>query len=74
MVDEETFTAIALHQGLLDAERERINLKLLGRDNQPFEQEDYYESYFNMDLPNRIVEWKEKGAEYREALVRALSR
>ncbi len=73
MVKEESFTAIALHQGELDFETECIKLKLFGRDDEPFEEDDYYESFFNVDLANKLVFWNEKDSDYREPLLRALS-
>ena len=73
MVEEETFTAIALHQGRLDMGSEPVKLKIFGRDGEPFDQEAYYESFFNVDLANGFVFWNEKDQEYRKALVRALS-
>jgi hypothetical protein len=73
MVDEETFTAIALHQGSLDMEREAVKLKIFGKDGEPFDQDAYYESFFNIDLPNGFVYWNEKDPDYRKSLLRALS-
>jgi hypothetical protein len=73
MVDEETFTAIALQQGALDVERESVGLKIFGKDGEPFDQDAYYESFFNVDLPNGFVHWNEKDPGYREPLLRALS-
>ena len=72
MVKEESFTAIALHQGELDFKNECIKLKLFGRDEEPFEEDDYYESFFNVDLANKLVFWNEKDSDYREPLLRAL--
>lgn len=73
MVDEETFTAIALHQGTLDIERERVKLKIFGKDGEPFDEDAYYESFFNVDLANGFVYWNEKDPDYRKPLLRALS-
>jgi hypothetical protein len=73
MVSEETFTAIALHQGRLDMEGETVNLKIFGKDGEPFDEDAYYESYFNVDLPNGFAFWNEKDPDYREPLLRALS-
>jgi hypothetical protein len=72
MVDEETFTAIALHQGKLDMAREPVKLKLFGKDADPVDEEAYYESFFNVDLANGIVCWNEKDPDYRDPLLRAL--
>jgi hypothetical protein len=73
MVDEEAFTAIALHQGKLDMETAPVRLKLFGRDADPIDAEAYYESFFNVDLANGLVCWNEKDADYREPLLRALA-
>ena len=74
MVEEENFTAIALHQGKLDWDQEPVKLKLFGRDGEPLDQDAYYESFFNVDLANRFVFWNEKDQDYREPLLRALTR
>jgi hypothetical protein len=73
MVNQETFTAIALHQGRLDMESEPVKLKIFGKDGEPFDQDAYYESFFNVDLPNGLVFWNEKDPDYRKPLLRALS-
>ena len=72
MIDKETFTVIALHQGELDMGSQCIKLKLFGRDGEPFEEESYYESFFNIDLANKVVFWNEKDLDYREPLIRGL--
>ncbi len=72
-ISSERFTAIALHQGEIDLERECVKIKLFGRDTDPDLDANYYESFFNADLPNRLVYWNEKDSDYREPLVRALS-
>jgi hypothetical protein len=73
MVESESFTAIALHQGNLDMTQQPVKLKIFGKDRETDEEEDYYESFFNLDLPNGLVFWNEKDEEYREPLVRSLS-
>lgn len=73
MVDEETFTAIALHQGDLDMENECVKLKLFGKDTEPFDEDAYYESFFNVDIANEFVFWNEKDPDYRKPLLRALA-
>lgn len=73
MVSEESFTAIALHQGDLDFENECVKLKLFGKDGEPFDEDAYYESFFNVDLANRMVYWNEKDPDYRQPLLRALA-
>jgi hypothetical protein len=72
MVQMETFTAIALHQGAIDMTKEPIKLKIFGHDG-PTDREDHYnESFFNLDLKNKLVFWNEKDQEYRKPLLRAL--
>lgn len=74
MVQTETFTAIALHQGPIDMTKEPMKLKLFGHDG-PTDREDHYnESFFNLDLKNKLVFWNEKDQEYRKPLLRALSK
>ncbi|QTN25971.1 hypothetical protein HZ992_15225 [Rhizobacter sp. AJA081-3] len=73
MVGEESFTAIALHQGALDVEEQPVKLKIFGRDASTDPENDYYESFFNLELANELVYWNEKDQEYREPLVRGLS-
>lgn len=73
MVSEEALTAIALHQGELDFENECVKLKLFGKDGEPFDENAYYESFFNIDLTNRLVYWNEKDSDYRQPLLAALA-
>lgn len=72
MVPEETYTAIALQDKNTDLEVNSVRFKIFGRDQEPFIEENYYESFLNVDLKNGIVAWNEKDPDYREALVRAL--
>lgn len=74
MVQSESFTAIALHQGAIDMTKEPIKLKLFGRDGPTDHEDDYYESFFNLDLKNKLVFWNEKDQDYRIPLLRALSK
>jgi hypothetical protein len=73
MIPEETFTAIALHQGVIDMEQEPVKIKIFGRDGEPFDEDAYYESFFNLDLKAGFVFWNEKDHDYREALIRGLT-
>jgi len=73
MIPEEKFTAIALHQGTIDMEREPVKIKIFGRDGEPFDEDAYYESFFNLDLKAGFVFWNEKDQGYREALIRGLT-
>lgn len=74
MNEAESLTVIALHQGTISMENEPVKLKLFGRDEPGNSEEDYYESFFNLDLKNGYVYWNEKDQEYRAPLVRALSK
>ena len=74
MVETETFTAIALHAGPIDMTKEAIKLKLFGRDAATDSEDDYYESFFNLDLKNKLVFWNEKDQDYRKPLLRGLSK
>lgn len=73
MASEETFTGIALHQGAIDMASEPIKIKLFGNDQDEDLDENYYESFFNLDLKNGFVFWNEKDQDYREPLIRGLS-
>lgn len=73
MIDEERFTAIALHQGAIDLASEPVKLKIFGRDDEPIDEDAYYESFFNVDLPNRLIFWNEKDQDYRVPLLRGIS-
>lgn len=73
MVEEERFTAIALHQGDIDLASDPVKLKIFGRDDEPINEDAYYESFFNVDLPNRLIFWNEKDQDYRAPLLRGLS-
>jgi hypothetical protein len=73
MTDAESFTAIALHQDEVDMESQAVKIKIFGNDAESDDEGDYYESFFNLDLPNGLVFWNEKDQEYREPLVRSLS-
>ena len=72
MISEETFTIIALQQDDTDLDCHAVKMKLFGRDSEPFVEDDYYESFFNVDLPGGFVSWNEKDPDYRAPLIRAL--
>lgn len=74
MIEHEAYTAIALHQGHKDMANEAMKIKLFGCDSEEYDENDYYESFFNLDLANGNVFWNEKDQAYREPLVRALGR
>lgn len=73
MVLEETFTAIALHQGNLDFKTECVKLKLFGKDSEPFDENAYFESFLNIDFANRMAYWNEKDPDYRQPLLDSLT-
>lgn len=73
MVEEEPFTAIALHQGKLDWDRDAVKPKIFGKDAEPVDEKVYYESFFNVDFANGFVFWNEKDPDYRKPLLKALS-
>ena len=73
MIPKETFTAIALHQGEIDLRTEQVKVKLFGKDAEPFDEDAYYETFFNIDLVNGFVYWNEKDQEYRRPLILGLA-
>jgi hypothetical protein len=73
MVDSFSFTAIALHQDDVDMESEPIKIKLFGNDGEDMLEDDYFESFFNLDLSSGLVFWNEKDPDYRDSLIRGLS-
>ncbi len=73
MVDAFTFTGIALHQGDIDIETEPVKLKLFGNDAEADSDEDYFESFLNLNFTDGFVSWNEKDQDYREPLLRSLS-
>jgi hypothetical protein len=74
MKDEESFTAIALHQGPIDMTEQAIKIKIFGRDGPSDTEEEYYESFFNLDLKQQLVFWNEKDQEYRRPLILGLAK
>ena len=73
MVTEESFTMIALQDGDTGLATNMVRMKLFGRDGEPFEEDDYYESFFTVDLRAGFVSWSEKDPDYRASLIRGLS-
>jgi hypothetical protein len=74
MINKETFTAIALHQGEINLRTDSVKIKIFGRDSEPFDAGAYYESFFNVDLKNGFVNWNEKDQEYRKPLIHSLTK
>ena len=74
MVNEESFTVFALMQESVNFNSEVARLKLFGKDQEHNEGSEYYESFFNIDLPMGFVFWNEKGQEYRNPLIGGLSK
>lgn len=71
----ESYTLIALQQEDTDLEIHAVRAKIFGRDqDEAALDEDYYESFFHIDLRNGYVQWNEKDADYREPLLRAWTR
>lgn len=73
MVEKHVFTAIALHEGSLDFDSERINIKLFANDTEECSDDDYFECFFNVDFKNRLAYWNEKDQDYREPLIKGLA-
>ncbi len=74
MVTAISFTGIALHRDDVDMETEPITIKLFGRDSDDeIERDEYFESFFNIDLASGFVYWNEKDPDYRAPLIRGLS-
>lgn len=73
MVASERYTVIALQQDGTDLETCAVRLKIFGRDGEDCDEDDYYESFFNVDLPGGFVYWNEKDDDYREPMLRALT-
>ncbi|MCB1099919.1 MAG: hypothetical protein KDN22_30410 [Verrucomicrobiae bacterium] len=61
------------HQGEFDLASEPVKFKIFGRDGEPFDEQSYYESFFNVDLPNRLIFWNEKDQDYRIPLLLGIS-
>jgi hypothetical protein len=73
MVARESYTGIALIQGEINMDQEPVKIKIFGKDSDENTEEEYNESFFNLDLANGFVFWNEKDQEYREALINGLS-
>lgn len=58
----------------MDTDSEPVHLKLFGNSGEACAEEDYFESFFNLELGSGWVAWNEKDEDYREPLLRALSR
>lgn len=72
MVKNQSFTAIALHEGTLDFDSQIVNLKLFGNDGDDSREDEYFECFFNVDIRNRLAYWNEKDQDYREPLIKGL--
>ncbi|GGD01525.1 hypothetical protein [Undibacterium terreum] len=73
MVSQESYTAIALHQGSIDISAEPVKIKIFGKDGDTEKADAYYETFFNLDLKKRLVFWNEKDQGYRKPLMQALT-
>ena len=74
MTEEESFTAFALHQEEFDIRKDAVKIKIFGRDKEEDSEDEYNESFFNLDLTNGLVFWNEKDQEYRVPLILALTK
>lgn len=74
MIERFAFTGILLHKDDVDADSMPVKIKLFGRDDSDDLEADYFESFFNLDLPRGLVFWNEKDGDYRLPLIRGLSR
>ncbi len=73
MIQSESYTVLHTNINKVDIAKEKIKLKIFGRDNNTlYSDEDYYESFFNVDIVNGFVFWNEKDPHYRLPLLRAL--
>ena len=72
MVAEENFTALAMSIEEVDIESQPAKIKIFGKDAATDDEDDYFESFFNIDIPNKLIFWNEKDPDYREPLLRAL--
>lgn len=45
-------------------EQQQVTIRIFGRDGEPFDRQDYYESVFNLDLKGGLVFWIEKDPVY----------
>ena len=73
MVTSFSFTGIALHQKDIDMDRESIKIKIFGYDADEDLEDNYFETFFNLDLVNGFVFWNEKNPDYRESIIRGLT-
>ncbi len=74
MVDFLPMTGIALNKDDVDMEREPIRIKLFGHDSdEQIERDEYFESFFNLDLRKGFVFWNEKDQDYRRPLIAGLT-
>lgn len=74
MAEEESFTTFALMQEPVSFNSSPVRLKLFGRDQECNISSEYYESFFNVDIPMGFIFWNEKDQEYRLPLVNGLSK
>jgi hypothetical protein len=72
-VDEFSLAGIALHQEDIDILAMPVKIKLFGNDADGDNLKRYFESYYNLDVPNGYICWNEKDPGYRVALVSSLS-
>lgn len=74
IVEHFEFTGVVLHKEEADSDTSPMKIKLFGCDGEDDAEDDYCESFFNLDLGQGFVFWNEKDPDFREPLIRGLSR
>ena len=73
-IDSFPLTGIALHTENIDLLAQPVRIKLFGNDTDGDDPDFYFESFYNLDIPNGYVYWNEKDPEYRTAILSSLSK
>ncbi len=74
MADITPFTGIALYLDEADMELRALKIKLHPHDCEgDVNPNEYFECFFTVDLPARLVFWNEKDTHYRAGLIQAIS-
>lgn len=69
----EALTVVALQQEPTNLADGPMRLKLFGQDADAADAERYYESFFNVNLPDGLIYWNEKDMDYRTPMLKALT-
>lgn len=72
MTDAEDFTVVALCSDPFDLRTDYVRCKLFGRSAEGFDEEEYYESFFHVNIAGGFVFWNEKDTDYRVPLLRGM--